>query len=175
MPEFLDHLRAEILALQRSLDADPRTIKLRELRRVEALYGTSAAADSPPAQDSQPLIRKSATREMSAETRQVIEEAERFLVGHSDPVPLREMYHQVVEIRGCQIGGQDPINGLSAILSRAGKFKAHGRSGWTLKTTEELTQERNANAIAFYRKADPELAELYESNVLPRPYGSEME
>jgi hypothetical protein len=51
---------------------------------------------------------------------------------------------------------------LSAILSRSGKFEAHGRSGWTLAKGE----------IEFLRKADAELAEtLLESGLVVENVG----
>jgi hypothetical protein len=154
MANFLDHLTAEILALERSLDADPRYIKLRELCRVRALYmdDSSRAADTDslgmkptPSQHS-----PSPSRKMLPETERVIIEAEGLLAGRSSPTPLRDIFHQVVEVRGCHIGGKDPVNGLSSILSRAGKFKAHGRSGWTMATDEPDPQTETPNSNELF-------------------------
>jgi hypothetical protein len=135
MASFIDHLAAEILALEQALEADPRYIKLRELRRVQDLY--EADSHSVLTTDSAPtpvpgLRRRMATREMSPETKLVIEEAERFLAGRTEPVPLQNLYHELVEVRGCRIGGENPVNGLSSILSRSKQFVPHGRAGWTL-------------------------------------------
>ena len=136
MPDFLSSLKDEILTLERALETDPRYIKLRELHRVLALYQDSQAPSQP--SQSHDVVFSTRTgkprvpRSMSADTKRILDEAESYLSGQSDPVPIREIYHQVIEIRGCRIGGSDPVNSLSAILSRFPQFKSHGRSGWTL-------------------------------------------
>jgi hypothetical protein len=139
MSIFIEHLKAEIQALERSLEADPRFVKLRELRHIEKLYETDSLLSMVP--DSRIAtaepVRRSATRESSPESKRVIDEATQFLTGRTDPVALRDMFHEIVRVRGCHVGGKDPINGLSSILSRAGKFIAHGRSGWTLATIDD--------------------------------------
>jgi hypothetical protein len=153
---FLDHLEAEILALKSSLETDPRFVKLRELRRIKDLYLSDSASavgsDSPRTRaGSSASQRKSVTRKMSPETERVIEESERLLDGRSSPTPLRDVFHHVVDICGCHIGGKDPINGLSSILSRAGKFKAHGRAGWTLAEPEaEPSQTETPNSETLF-------------------------
>jgi hypothetical protein len=85
-----------------------------------------------------------------------------FLKEKTEPVPLRHIYYQVVERGGCRIGGQDPVNGLSAILSRSGRFTAHGRMGWTLKTPEETATEERQAMANYYRRSDPEYAAAIE-------------
>lgn len=138
MPSFIDHVDAEIQALERSLEDEPRFLKLRELYRIRRLYTSSVAPMNGvdlghrPAPVEAPQ-RKPATRKVSPETEQVIAETEFFLQGNASPIPLRNLYHHVVNVRGCKIGGKDPVNGLSAMLSRSGRFVAHGRSGWTLR------------------------------------------
>jgi hypothetical protein len=148
MPGFIDHLKAEIQELERLLEADPRFVKLRELRRIQHLYETerrlATETDSP--SDALRSPRRPATREITPETKLVMEEAEKFLAGQIRPIPLRDMYHEIVEVRGCHIGGKDPINGLSAILSRSPQFVSHGRSGWTLAEKEEASQTETPNS-----------------------------
>jgi hypothetical protein len=138
MAGFVDHLQAEILALERSLETDPRFVKLRELRRVHDLYAGqrgASSADSPlRAREPQ---KRPAPREMSQATRSVVNAATEYLTDRSDIVPLRVLYHHIAEERGIHIGGADKINNLSAILYRYG-FEAQGRSGWRLKQEYRL-------------------------------------
>lgn len=149
MAGFLDHLRAEIQALERSLEVDPRYIKLRELQRVRALYDTEIDTTST---DSQPLReagtdqpRKKSHREMSPATRRVVDAARDYLLGRAHPVPLRDLYHEISEVRGVPIGGADPINNLSAMLYRYG-FEAVGRAGWRIRQQENAeTSPRSAD------------------------------
>jgi len=163
MPDYLEHLKATILALEQELAADPRHATLRELRRI---YETNSTTDSPatsvaPAPTGAMPTHRPPTREMRAETKETIEASERFVKGRIEPVPTREIYHHVVS-HGCHIGGANPINGLSAILSRSGKFLAHGRSGWTL-----------ASEPSAGRKADDDPPEPQgRLQVAPRSNGS---
>lgn len=138
MTEFLDHLRAEMQALERSLESDPRYIKLRELKRVRALYEGApqvAIADSPERGETParlPRERRPAPREMSPETKRVIAAAHELMDGRTDPFPLRALYHEIAEVRGVRVGGKSPINNLSAMLYRYG-FEAVGRTGWRVR------------------------------------------
>jgi hypothetical protein len=139
MVGFVDHLKAEILDLERSLEDDPRFVKLRELRRIRDLYEAprrAVSADSPTrAREPQ----KRPPREMSPATRAVVNAATEYLTGRTDIVPLRVLYHHIAEERGIHIGGEDKINNLSAILYRYG-FEAEGRSGWRLKQEHPLCE-----------------------------------
>ena len=133
MPSFIDHLDTEILALEH---------KLRELRRIRALYGDDPVLSAAPDLAENPILRKVGTRKKSPETERAIEEAAAFLIeegernqsltGDMIPVPIRRIFHHVRDVRGCHIGGSDPINNFSAMMSRSGKFISHGRAGWTL-------------------------------------------
>lgn len=170
MPSYIEYMRAAIEALEQELKSDRRYILCQQLRRMLAAYEegqeTPTATDSrAPVSSSLDPQRRMPSREMSPETKEVIERATKFLRDKSEPVPIRHIYYQVVEKDGCRIGGQDPVNGLSAILSRSGRFTAHGRTGWTLKTEEERAAEQGDAAINFYRKADPEYAEVLEQGV----------
>lgn len=137
MAGFIDHLLAEMQALERSLDNDPRYIKLRELQRVRALYEAqsgAAAVDSPTLREVQERAprRRPTPREMSPATKRVIEEARIVLTGRPAPMPLRDLYHEIAEVRGVPVGGNEPINNLSAMLYRYG-FEAVGRAGWRIR------------------------------------------
>src|SRR6185437_3486157 len=103
MSNFLESLKIEIAGLER---------KLNELRRILALYGGPEESSQSSRSDDGGLFsprigRPRAARSMSADTKRIMEETEAFLSGRSDPVPIREIYHEVIEIRGCRIGGSD--------------------------------------------------------------------
>jgi hypothetical protein len=150
MANFVDHLKAEILGLERSLETDPRFVKLRELRRVYDLYEAprdAATTDSPSINEvrAPKLQKRPSTREMSPATRAVVNAATEYLTGRTNLVPLRTLYHHITEERGIQIGGEDKINNLSAILYRYG-FEAEGRAGWRLKQPAEMNVSEPAPA-----------------------------
>ena len=157
MAGFADHLKAEIIALERSLEADPRFVKLRELQRVWELYEApqgAASADSPSinevrARESQ----RSASREMAPSTRAVVNAATEYLTGRTDLVPLRTLYHHITDERGIHIGGKDKINNLSAILNRYG-FEAQGRVGWRLKKPVSSSESDVAQDVAVVADED---------------------
>ncbi len=134
MPTFLDTLNEEIAALEYALAKDPRYKKLATLREAQKLYlqDTTLSAQELPRSPGLTERERRASREMAPERRRVLEATEAFLASKFEPVPTREIFEKVVAIGGFTIGGRDPVNGLSAILSRSDKFIAHGRSGWTL-------------------------------------------
>lgn len=151
MPDYLDHLKAAITALEQELERDPRHATLRELRRVLAAAQGEPGSDLPSAPT--PIrSRPSSARTMSPETVRIVGEADDFLSGRTTPVPLRELYHELVEVRGCHIGGKNPINGLSAILSTRG-FVPVGRAGWLPRGSQRSDPSSEAEDDPAERQA----------------------
>src|SRR5689334_15306080 len=102
MASFVDHLSAEIAALERDLEGDPRFVKLRELRKLRVLYGTPAGAatiDSPSLReaDARSPRKRSGRRSMAPATEAVIVAAREHLTGRRTPVTLRDLYHEIAE------------------------------------------------------------------------------
>jgi hypothetical protein len=164
MTGFLDHLRAEMQALERSLENDPRYIKLRELQRVRALYEGepgAAPADSPApiATQQRSPHRRPAPREMSPETKRVISAANELMAGRSEPMPLRDLYHEIADVQGIPIGGNKPINNLSAMLYRYG-FEAVGRAGWRLRQSAKNVDATDSEPD------EPDAAKLFSAPAL---------
>jgi hypothetical protein len=156
MAGFIDHLTEEIQALERSLETDTRFVKLRELQRVRALYEASSGAaspDSPSLKDVEERNprKKPPPREMTSATRAVVTAATEYLAGRSEVVPLRTVYHHISNERGIQIGGKNPINSLSAILSRYG-FEARGRAGWKLRQVSGIDDKAEPEAASQQRE-----------------------
>jgi hypothetical protein len=146
---FLTALDEEIRSLHESLDNDPRFIKLRELEHVRALYNgnpVSPTESLPVMQsyvpDSERLsgaigmgMLAARGRRISHERQAAINEVREFLLGKTEPTKTADLYDHL-KSKGIKIGGSDPLNNLSALLSMSSVFQANGRSGWTLKTNE---------------------------------------
>jgi len=137
MTDFTAALDLEIDHLQKIVEAIPEVVKLRELQRVRAIYlshdhGHRMEASRLAQSLAQALAPSSPGRKMSAERVQALEFVSVHLTGQTAPVKTVDL-HRALEANGINIGGADPVNGLSALLSTSGKFMAHGRSGWTLK------------------------------------------
>jgi hypothetical protein len=179
MAGFFDHLLAEIQALERSLEHDPRFIKLRELQRVRALYEASegaASADSPSLKDVEERRphKRSPGREMTPATKLVVDAAREYLAGRTQPVPLRELYREIAERQSIPIGGNDPVNNLSAMLYRYG-FEAVGKAGWRLRQRTTETEdavsesddgERHKASLSCVVKPNGEALEIHGAATL---------
>jgi hypothetical protein len=135
-------LDAEIDQLKAELRSDPRFARLKQLERMreEYLALPQATASSPPKLQLQ--LRKmqlraddgdgrTPGRKRSPERERALEETTKFLAGKTAPTRLGEI-DEHLERLGIRIGGSDPLNNLSALLSTSGQFRAHGRAGWTI-------------------------------------------
>jgi hypothetical protein len=143
---FVQALDAEIALLTAELASDPRVVKLRELERVRELYGSDggdsgishAGNGAPPRPQSS---KGSAGRRPAARTKQALEVAEAFLRNRkrgffaAEPTTTAIILDRLQEA-GVEIVGKDPRNSLSALLSHSGRFRSHGRAGWTLAEDE---------------------------------------
>lgn len=170
---FKEALEREISDLEKSLEADPRFIKLRELQRVASLYTPGAqVADAfkmivgsfvagPPrahagggvvpagigskhamfAGGGEGVPVADGQRRMQAITRQrVLEDAENILRGRTEPTKTADLYDDLVAA-GHEIGGDDPKNNLSAMLSKSPLFRSHKRAGWTLVESQSTAPD----------------------------------
>lgn len=159
---FKEALEREIAELEKSLEADPRFIKLRELQRVASLYTPAAQA-----MDAfKPIVGSIASaapqragagarfygggeavpvvdgqRRVSALVRQkVLEDAANILRGRTEPTKTADLFDDLVTL-GHEIGGDDPKNNLSAMLSKSPLFRPHKRAGWTLVENSSAVSE----------------------------------
>jgi hypothetical protein len=149
MSTFLTALDAEITALEAEVKADPRLVKLNELRRVRALYANRstfvikpppvhhvALSPSPPPQPQPqprlPLLRRGG-RKPSPVRVKALQEAKAFLKDKAQPTKTTDI-HDHLTAAGIVLAGEDPTNNLSALLYRSPDFRSHGRSGWTLQS-----------------------------------------
>lgn len=149
---FREALEREIAELEKSLEADPRFIKLRELQRVASLYTPGAqVADAfkmivgsfasntrmTPARafagggEATGVVADGQRRLQAISRQKVLEDAENILRGRTEPTKTADLYDDLVAA-GHEIGGDDPKNNLSAMLSKSPLFRSHKRAGWTL-------------------------------------------
>jgi hypothetical protein len=158
---FKRALDDEITALERDIEADPRLVKLRELKRIRALYGDAngpvapwvvasppqpaspAPASSPQnnAEAYAPLFKvdpipatstnRTPGRKPSPMRVRALTEAYDLCRGKTEPTRTADIYAHLVA-QGIQLAGDDPQNNLSAMLNKSPNFRSHGRKGWTL-------------------------------------------
>lgn len=130
MSGFAQALEQEISILEAELEADTRFVKLRELRRVRALYEPSNF-------DKMSDRRKVTWNEAASEIRNIsarqatLYAAVDYIRGRNIPTKTAEIYEHVARL-GHVIGGAEPKSNLSAMLHNSPLFKSHGRTGWTL-------------------------------------------
>lgn len=187
MVDFKDALRAEIAALEAQLQMTELYQKLQGLRSVLSLYDSGGGASEPgrdPRMLGKPpslidtmirqLARENAAKEAATVGQQrsitrvpsearakAMELAELFLRNRSAPTPTRDILEHILA-NGGEIGGQEPVSNLSAMLSNSDKFQSHGRIGWTLAQEHEAIPSKVFTEIAEDVLADLETRELQD-------------
>jgi hypothetical protein len=136
-------LNAEIEELEAAMNADPRIVRLHELKRLRDAYAAMPSISGPPA----PIVaesklvsagkpveeaRRARGRKRSPEREQALQETKSFLNGKTAPTKTSDVLNHL-EKRKIVIGGNDPQSNLSALLYHSKEFKSHGKMGWTLK------------------------------------------
>lgn len=149
---FLPYLISEISRLEQLIDRIPEVRQLNELRRVRALYqalplpaASGPTGPSPTGTTTELLQLEKALhmaaesertgpgRKMAPDRQKAIDLIRQSLENETMPVKTATLL-EYIKTLGIDLGGNDPVNSLSALLSTSGHFQAHGRSGWTLKT-----------------------------------------
>lgn len=184
MSDFLEALHQEIAELERTLESDPRYIKLRKLREVAGLYrggttwasvfgkaiselttaaaqvhatdarlatgpvtaggGSDAINDSGASEPGAAAPRS--RKETSAIREAMVEDIRNYLKGRTGPMRTSDIFEFITQA-GYELGGNDPKNNLSAILSRTKDvFVSNGHAGWTL--VEDQAPEEGGSAVA---------------------------
>lgn len=141
--DFLASLDEEIGRLESAISHIPEVKKLRELKSLRVLYehgrsnAFAAAGYIPPVEQPKPSGRKP-----SPERQEALRRIEQLLAKQRKPVKTTDLL-AILKQEGVRIGGNDEISNLSAMISASGRFKAHGRSGWTLKTPMETVGDQS--------------------------------
>lgn len=135
-------LDGEIAQLHAELAKDLRFIRLKHLERLRNEYlslpSVASSSSTPPNQEpasadsnAGDVEGRTAGRRRSPEREEALKEARALLVGKTEPTRLSDIDAHLTD-KGIRLGGSDPLNNLSALLSTSGIFTAHGRAGWTL-------------------------------------------
>ncbi len=149
---FVEAMRAEIASLEAELARDVRFIRLRELRKLTPLYGDDNHAETPKpaAATAMPSIARTrqSPRQSSSERESALASSREYIISRGDVVPTRDILVHLAKLE-IEVGGSNPLNNLSAILSTSGLFRAHGRQGWTLRDgTEPVLGRADYESIA---------------------------
>jgi hypothetical protein len=115
---FLQVLDQEIVEREHELDECQR--KLLILKTLRENYVSASRRK-----------RGQHTYRLTSNWRTATEATIAFLREQNGPVPTIRILDHLKEI-GITLGGNQPRNSLSVMLSRSRSFKAHGRRGWTL-------------------------------------------
>jgi hypothetical protein len=145
MSDVLKAMDAEIAAIEQDLrdNPDPRGTKIAQLRQIRRQYKQTMGIDDELAVRAREIRNRLAAlrvgRKPSPERLRAIAVAKEFLAGKTEPTRTADIL-LFLRRQGVEIGGSDPLNNLSAMLSNDDGFQAHGRSGWTLQTAEEVAR-----------------------------------
>ena len=149
---ILEAVNTEIAALEAELSKDLRFQKLEHLRALRDLY----TADDP--NDIAKPVNK-------GEQNKAMLEARDFIASQEGPVPTTDVL-DYLRAKNFRIGGADPRNNLSAMLSNTGWFEANGRKGWTIK---EEVAERPGTSFGRSTGASPPWATTASRRMGPPP------
>jgi hypothetical protein len=145
---FVSALRKEIAAIEVELEGDPRFKKLKRL--MAALDAYLEDDDDQPTIVHSGKIRASEAgsveqhgRTPSERTLLILDAAEAIIRASKKPIRTIEILEEL-QRRKIDVHGDNPRNTLSAILSYSGRFKAHGRSGWTAKEDDDPDENTEA-------------------------------
>lgn len=139
--DFMSNVRAEIEALEAELAGNTIYRKIKALRAALREYelGESPRRSSTGMGSGKTVAmeRRSPVRRTSPEREQAVEFVRNYINDRTSPTPIRELFDAMLRA-GIELGGKNPINNLSAILSMNDEFVSHGRSGWVLAANDPL-------------------------------------
>lgn len=132
--EFSSALRREIAALEAELANSPTYRRLKALRQALVEY---EGRDSPSAPVARHGVTQYAKRRHTPAREAVFDFVRKLLADRDYPTPTRDIF-SAMQDANVEIGGKQPINNLSAMLSNSDEFVSYGRSGWLLKKNDSL-------------------------------------
>ena len=99
--DFASALVAEIGGLERQLEADPRYVKLRELRRVLTMYEPMASTrDLSPRAPPAGRKRAASGRSASPQRQAILQQARAMIAGRTTPTPTSEIFDMMMLMDG---------------------------------------------------------------------------
>jgi hypothetical protein len=148
---FVSSLDFEIARLEQAIERVPEYVQLQGLKRIRALY-PQGGSPIPNIADEPTEIHK-VGRKMAPERARALNLISSFLDIQKSPVKTADLL-VVLQQNGIDLGGAEPVNTLSALLSTSGQFQAYGRSGWRL----------------IRKDAKPAVPELLATQAAPLPH-----
>lgn len=149
MSRFIEVLRSEIADLERKLEGDPTYVKLREARRLLAVYASADGRSAPavvstPIQSTKHVAEPARLRQFSGNSAAALDAAKRFVTNLGRPAKTTEVLEAIAQV-GITFGGNAPQNTLSSIMSKSADFKSLRGVGWVLTsgTSKELADDAN--------------------------------
>jgi hypothetical protein len=150
--QFVTALRQEINSLEKDLEGDPRFKKFKRLMAALDAYldededDEAETAKSPPVspkvEDAAP--RQSPGRTASEKNEIILKHATDIINSRGNtPIKTRDILAGL-QLHGVEVHGKNPRNTLSAVLSYSERFKAHGKSGWTVKGENDADENTEA-------------------------------
>jgi hypothetical protein len=137
MSSFVKALDAEIADLERELEGNPTYMKLCEAKRLRAVYTKSEPAPRPATRPAPATSRPFSSGAGAA----ILSAIRDFIADKREPTPTRDLM-EWLEVSGVEVGGANPQNVVSSMLSKSPEFISHGRSGWTLAVPEGRETEK---------------------------------
>ena len=141
MSDFLQHLQAETDALERKLQGNPTFRKWRAA--VDLLEAYRASAEQNAQERKERPVHASTERGASTKD-EILAACRSYLKGETAPTRTSSLLSQL-ERGGYAVGGAEPRNTLSSLLSRSDDFESHGKSGWTLKGADDSHETKRAD------------------------------
>jgi hypothetical protein len=134
MSDFLNALDREVAALERQLSEHPAYRKLAELRRVRSIYtGEEKTHQTLPITGS---FQRRARAPSTGKRSEILQAILDFLREKSGPTKTADILAHVQQL-GFEVGGANPSNTISSILSKSDEVDSKGWSvGWVLKDND---------------------------------------
>lgn len=134
----LEAVRREIAQLEAKLrNAKDREVKISHYIEMSELYGGERATDSLGSETSQ---RQRRTSSATSNVNDAVTACINYLREVKHPVKTKDLL-KMLQDRGIDVGGQNPVTNLSAMLSRSEGLQADRTVGWSLCEASQKDDE----------------------------------
>lgn len=134
----LEAVRREIAQLEAKLrNAKDREIKISHYIEMFELYSGERATDSVGSETSQ---RQRRTSSVTSNVNDAVTACINYLREVKHPVKTKDLL-TMLQDRGIEVGGQNPVTNLSAMLSRSEGLQADRSVGWSLCEASQKDDE----------------------------------
>lgn len=150
---FVEALKSEIAQLERQLETHPTYVRLREAKRLLAAYTDAVstvvtATGNLHVRSSAQGVGEYSRPAASGASASIASTVRGALIHRAEPTPTREIM-AILADRGVEVGGKNPQNVVSSLLSKSPEFISHGRAGWTVSSPQaHLTEKADDVSLA---------------------------